>query len=67
MVKMSEKSRVFLEKYVPEALKKETRRELLLEVYYWIMENGFVGNFDTYNDLGEEAQAVYDDIYYSNI
>ena len=69
MLKMSDKSKEFLEKYAPEVLSKKSCREALLELYDWIMVNGFEHvptAFDHYNAVGDEAQAVYDDLYYNN-
>ena len=38
---------------------------ILDPLYDLIMYQGFDDNYD-YNDFGDEAQAIYDDIYYSN-
>lgn len=65
MVKMREDSRRFLEKYLPEVLNSETPNGILDPLYDLIMYQGFDDNYD-YNDFGDEAQAVYDDIFYSN-
>lgn len=67
MLKMSEKTRAFLEKHAPDILKIESRRELLIELDDWIIANGFTANFETYNVLGVEAQEAYDDICYGNM
>ena len=67
MLKMKESSRKFLEKYLPEALDKETRQEALKLLYRLIDEKGFEPPiYETYNDFGREAQRVYDDLYLSN-
>ncbi len=66
MIKLPEKARDFLEKNVPEALEKKDYKELLLELNYWILANGFTDDFDEYNAIGEEAQAIYDLIYHEN-
>lgn len=67
MLKMSEKTRAFLEKHAPDILKIEDRRTLLIELDDWIIANGFTANFETYNALGEEAQEAYDDICFGNM
>ncbi len=67
MLKMKESSRKFLEKYLPEALEKETRQDALKLLYRLIDEKGFGPPiYETYNDFGREAQRVYDDLYLSN-
>lgn len=65
MVKMREDSRRFLEKYLPEVLNSEGPRDILGPLYDLVMYQGFDENYN-YNDFGDEAQAVYDDIFYSN-
>lgn len=65
MLKMQEYSRRFLEKYLPEVLDSEEPNDILDPLYDLIMYQGFDENYN-YNDFGDEAQAVYDDIYYSN-
>lgn len=65
MLKMQENSKRFLEKHLPEVLDSETPNGILDPLYDLIMYQGFDDNYD-YNDFGDEAQAVYDDIYYSN-
>lgn len=66
MVNMTSESRTFLEKYIPEVLTKNV--PLILEqLYDFIDEKGFAPpNFHEYNELGREAQKVYDDIYWNN-
>ena len=67
MLNMTEESRSFLEKHLPEILTSEDIVFSLDLLYYWINENGFAPpHYEDYNDLGEEAQQVYDDLYYSN-
>ena len=67
MLKMKESSRKFLEKYLPEALEKETRQDALKLLYRLIDEKGFEPPiYEIYNDFGREAQRVYDDLYLSN-
>ena len=65
MVKMSESSRRFLEKHLPQLVNSEKPNDILDPLYDLIDYQGFDENFD-YNDFGDEAQAVYDDIFYSN-
>lgn len=67
-MKMSDKSRVFLEKYLPDALKAEQLNEALDLLYDLIDEKGFAPpHYEEYNDFGREAQRVYDDLYLSNV
>ena len=67
MVKMSEHSRTFLRKYIPEALGCEAVNDVLDQIYEFIDLEGFAPpHYDSYNDLGREAQRVYDDLYLSN-
>ena len=64
---MTEKSRQFLEKYLPEALELDDIGEVLWRLYDLIDEKGFAPpHYDEYNDFGREAQRVYDDLYLSN-
>lgn len=65
MVKMSESSRRFLEKHLPQLVNSEKPNDILDQLYDLIDYQGFDENYD-YNDFGDEAQAVYDDIFYSN-
>lgn len=65
MVKMSESSRRFLEKHLPQLVNSEKPNDILDPLYDLIDYQGFDENYD-YNDFGDEAQAVYDDIFYSN-
>ncbi len=68
MVRMALKSKQFLEKYLPEALESDSVRAVLRLLYDWIDEKGFAPpHYDEYNDLGREAQRVYDDIYLSSL
>lgn len=68
MVRMALKSKQFLEKYLPEALEPDSVRAVLRLLYDWIDEKGFAPpHYDEYNDLGREAQRVYDDIYLSSL
>lgn len=64
---MSDKSRAFLEKYLPDALKAEQLNDVLDLLYDLIDEKGFAPpHYDEYNDFGREAQRVYDDLYLSS-
>lgn len=65
MVKMSESSRRFLEKHLPQLVNSEKPNDILDPLYDLIDYQGFDENYD-YNDFGDEAQAVYDDIFYRN-
>nr|DAG42531.1 MAG TPA: hypothetical protein [Bacteriophage sp.] len=68
MVRMALKSKQFLEKYLPEALDSDSVRAILRLLYDWIDEKGFAPpHYDEYNDLGREAQRVYDDIYLNSL
>ena len=68
MVRMMPESKEVLEKYLPEALEPDSVRAVLRLLYDWIDENGFAPpHYDEYNDLGREAQRVYDDIYLSSL
>ena len=67
MLTMNDVSRVFLEEHLPEALKAEEVNEALDMLFDFIDEFGFSPpEYENYNDLGREAQKVYDDIYLSN-
>ena len=67
MLNMDEQSRLFLEKHLPEILTSEDIASSLDLLDDWINENGFAPpHYEDYNDLGEEAQQVYDDLYCSN-
>lgn len=67
MLKMMERSRAFLERYLPVALSVETVNEALDSLFELINEKGFAPpHYDEYNDFGREAQWVYDDLYGQN-
>ena len=67
MLKMTEVSRVFLEQNLPAALETDKINVALRLLYDLIDEKGFgPPHYDEYNDFGEEAQRVYDDLYLSN-
>ncbi len=64
---MTEESRVFLKKNLPEALEENTLKSALRLLFDWINRNGFAPpDYYDYNDLGREAQRVYDDLFLSN-
>ncbi len=65
MVKMSDSSRAFLQKHLPNVVSANTPNEILDPLYDLIDYQGFDENYE-YNDFGNEAQTVYDDIFYSN-
>ena len=65
---MTEESRKFLERNLPDALRTENLGDVLRMLYDWIDDHGFAPpHYDEYNDLGREAQRVYDDIYLSSL
>lgn len=66
MIKMSDKSRAFIKENLPEFMDAETTKELLMGLYDLIMYKGFISHEEGYNDFGDEAQAVYDDILNCN-
>ena len=60
-------SQEFLADNVPEALDASTLEEALDQLYEFIAEEGFEPpEYEWYNDIGKQAQKVYDDLYYSN-
>ena len=66
-MKMNDKSKAFLEKYLPDALKAEELNDALDSLYDLIDEKGFAPPYyEEYNDFGREAQRIYDDLYLSN-
>lgn len=68
MVRMTPESKRFLEKNLPNALETDSVRQTLLLLFDWIEDHGFAPpHYDEYNDLGREAQRVYDDIYLSSL
>ena len=66
MLKMTEKSKAFLEKNLPNVVENDSLEEVLDPLYDLIMYKGFKKGWEGYNAFGIEAQAVYDDLYYSN-
>ncbi len=65
MIKMSSKSRAFLEKYCPDLLNETNLREFLLKLDDFITMEGLDEN-DNMTAFGHEAQRVYDEIYMCN-
>lgn len=65
MLKMSQDSKQFMEKWLPDSLGKDNRKDVLLDLYDLIDLKGFDEN-EEYNDFGKEAQCVYDDLYANN-
>ena len=67
MLNMTETSRKFLEKHLPEALDAVNVNDALDPLYDLIDEKGFAPpHYEEYNAFGREAQAVYDDLYLNN-
>ena len=65
MLRMSEKSKAFLAKWLPGFIDANNVNDVLDQLYLLIESKGFDKD-DEYNDFGNEAQEVYDDIYDSN-
>ncbi len=65
MIRMSEESRKFVAKYLPEFIDCDDPADVLSPLYDLIMRKGFVKQ-ERYNAFGEAAQVVYDDIFDSN-
>ena len=67
MLNMTDMSKTFLEKNLPQALSSEDIGESLRMLFDLIEKKGFAPpHYDEYNDFGREAQKVYDDLYLSN-
>ena len=66
MVKMKDSSKRFLLKNLPDVVDALNPNEILDPLYDLIVYKGFISHEEGYNDFGNEAQAVYDDIFYSN-
>lgn len=62
---ISERAKIFLEKYLPEYEKMEDIGDLLYEVNNLIVLKGMVHQ-EYLNDFGAEAQLVYDELYDAN-
>lgn len=68
MLYFSEKDREFIKNNFDnweELLREEDVDRILLELHLFIDREGF-DEFYNLNDLGREAQRVYDSIYYNN-
>lgn len=63
-IKMSESSRDFLKKYMPEFFS-QPYYEAMLALDAFITANGLDSD-DEITDFGREAEAVYDEIIYLN-
>ena len=67
MLNMTDMSKTFLEKNLPQAISSEDIGESLRMLFDLIEKKGFAPpHYDEYNDFGREAQKVYDDLYLSN-
>lgn len=66
MVKMSDASRRFLEKELPDLLVCDDPRDILGPLDDLIVLKGLTEDQKNSNAFGDEAQAVYDDIFDSN-
>lgn len=66
----TEDDRKFIKKHFPnadEVLSLTNVRDVLDVIFDWINENGFAPpDYYDYNDLGREAQKVYDRIFLNN-
>ena len=65
MLNMSEKTREFLKRYLPDTLDAADVNDILIPLYLWIDMHGFTEDYE-YNELGKLGQEVYDDLYYNN-
>ena len=67
MFNISERTKKFLEKYLPQALETDDINEALDLIEEFMLFYGFDAehNHDL-TDIGDEAQKAYDDLYYSN-
>ena len=65
MINMTDESRNFLKKYLPQKVNAKDVNDILDSLYDLIDLKGFNEN-DEYNDFGREAQRVYDDLYLNN-
>ena len=65
MLNMTEESRKFLEKWLPDVLDAKHPNDILDPLYALIDLKGFTVD-EEYNDFGREAQVVYDDVYWNN-
>lgn len=65
MLNMTNESKEFLIKNIPETLGCSDVNDALDALYDWIDLNGFADD-GLYNIKGKQAQQVYDDLYISN-
>ena len=66
MLKMTEKTKEFLKKCLPDVvIDTDDVNSILEPLYDLIMYQGFDEKWE-YNAFGREAQDVYDDLYWSN-
>lgn len=67
MLKMSEKSKAFIQENIPSVLNAEKLGDVLNALFDLIEDKGYAPpNYYDYNDFGREAQKVYDDVFLSN-
>lgn len=67
MLKFSERDIEFIKRHFENSdqiLQSDDRRFVLLQIFDLLTKKGFYGYY--YNELGEEAQKVYDSIYLNN-
>lgn len=65
MLNMSNSSKEFLKKYLPDLLKQDDLDRVLLDLDAFITRECLNEN-DDMTDLGHKAQSVYDDLYFNN-
>ena len=65
MLNMTESTKKFLEKYLPEALLATEVNDALDVLYQLIDQKGF-NKDEEYNSFGRKAQEAYDDLYFNN-
>jgi len=65
MIKMSDRSKKFLEKYFPSFFEYKDLDEALMALDDFIVMEG-LDDDDNMTDFGHEAQSVYDDVYFRN-
>lgn len=69
-MKFTEEDKKFIRKHFPnaeEVLSLSNVRDVLDAIFDWIADNGFAPpDYYDYNDLGREAQRVYDRIFRNN-
>ena len=68
MIKISEKSLEFVRKHfnnAEELLNTGDPNDVLCAIDDLILERGFSDDFEYYNNFGDEAQKIYDDIYFT--